>query len=122
MSNVPKRHGRGAPTHRVAALLVCVFLLGSGVGFALGRWSANRNTELVQTGEIRPLVQNAEVEVRYPVPYATSPCLAVEEPIISYELLQQSPQGFRIRVKNFYANFNSARYTAKGVAASSIAE
>lgn len=103
---------------KAAAALACVLLVGGGLGFVLGRWSATWNGELVQTGEIRPLALDTEVEVRYPRPYASLPFLRVEDPIISYEMLHQTPEGFRIRIKNFYANFDSARYTAKGVSVS----
>jgi hypothetical protein len=99
---------------KVAATLACVVLIGAGFGFVLGRWSANWNAELVETGEIRPLALDAEIEVRYPRPYGSLPYLRVEEPIISYEMVQQTPEGFRIRIKNFYANFDKAGYTARG--------
>lgn len=95
--------------------LACAALVCAGFGFVLGRSSADGNPEIVQTGEIHPLARGAEIEVRYPRPYASLPCLRVDEPIISYEMVQQTAQGFRIRVKNFYANFDKAEYTAKGV-------
>lgn len=105
---------RAVRRSRKAAAALAVFLIGSLLGFALGRWSADLNAELIQSGELRPLALDAEVEVRYPRPYASLPYLRVEEPIISYEIVQQTPEGFRIRIKNFYANFDKAEYTAKG--------
>jgi hypothetical protein len=96
------------------AMLACGFLLGSGFGFVLGHWAVGPDRDLVQTGEIRPLAMGAELDIRYDRPYASLPCLAVEEPILSYEVVGQTPQGFRIRIKNFYANSDSARYIAKG--------
>ena len=101
-----------------SVMLACIFLFAIGLGFVLGRSSVNLNGDLVQTGEIRPLVLNAEIDVRYQHAYASPPCLTVEEPIISYEIIQQSAKGFRIRIKNFYANFEMAKFTAKGISAS----
>lgn len=110
--------GRG----KAIAVLVIVFLLGLGVGCVLGRWSSHFEGELEQSGEIAlppaPLAINHEVDIRYPLPYVSLPFLKVEEPIISYEIEQQSPQGFRMRITNSYANFNSAPYTAKGIPSS----
>jgi hypothetical protein len=65
----------------MGAALACVLLVGVGFGFVLGRWRIDRDGGLVQTGEIRPLAQDAEVEIRYPRPYASLPCIRVEEPI-----------------------------------------
>jgi hypothetical protein len=107
-------------SRKAAITLACIFIfvLGSGLAFVLGRWSASLNADFVQTGEIRPLVANVEIDVRYPHPYASIPCLLVEEPIISFEIVQQTPRGFRIRIKDFYVNFDRAKYAAKGVPAS----
>jgi hypothetical protein len=111
-ADTPKSVGRPA---RLLAALACAFLLGGGLGFALGRWGPLPNGELTQGGELGPLAIGAEFEVRYPHPYESLPCLAVEETLIAYEVLYRNSAGFRIRVKNFYANAHSARYTAKGI-------
>lgn len=103
-------------SRHAATLVIFAFLFGA-FGFMLGRWPVGTNETLVQTGEISPLTVGSEVDCRYALPYASVPCLTVEEPIISYEMIQHTPQGFRIRIKNFYANFDTASYTAKGVPA-----
>ena len=101
-----------------ALILCCVGSMGC-LSFSCGGRTINNPHDdpsvLSQTGSVT-VVHGQELQVYYPVPYASPPNLELDDNLHRYEIIDQKPDRFRIRNVSGLGNFE-VRWTARGVRA-----